>query len=52
MGFVEPDDDEFVPFEHTVVSKYGPISRMAKAKMKLTGPVQVTAALQANILYY
>ncbi len=49
---MEPDDDEFVPFEHTVVSKYGPISRMAKAKMKLTGPVQVTAALQASIPKY
>ena len=38
------DMDEFVPWEHTVVSRYGPISRMAKAKMKDTGPVQVTAA--------
>ena len=37
-------DDEFIPFEHNQVSKYGPISRMAKTKMKNTIPVQVTAA--------
>lgn len=36
-------DDEFIPFEHTVVSKYGPISRMVRAKLKQNGGVQVTA---------
>jgi len=36
-------DDEFIPFQHTVVSKYGPISRMARAKLKQPGGVQVTA---------
>ena len=43
-GRFEETGDEFVPFEHNVVSKYGPISRMAKAKLKATGPLQVTAA--------
>ncbi len=42
--FEETEDDEFVPFEHNVVSKYGPISRMVKAKLKNSAPVQVTAA--------
>ena len=36
-------EDEFIPFEHTYVSKYGPISRMAKAKTRNSMPVQVTA---------
>jgi len=37
-------DDEFVPFEHTIISKYGPISRLAKISVSNAGPVQVTAA--------
>ena len=40
------DNDEFIPFsEEYVVSKYGPISRMVKAKMKEALPVQVTAGM-------
>jgi hypothetical protein len=36
--------DEFVPFEHTTVSKYGPISRgRAKERLKIVPPVNVTA---------
>ena len=36
--------DEFVPFAHTIISKYGPISRMAKINVSNSGPVAVTAA--------
>ena len=36
--------DEFVPFsEDYIVSKYGPISRMVKTKLRQQGPVCVTA---------
>ncbi|XP_012940900.1 uncharacterized protein LOC101861219 [Aplysia californica] len=36
-------DENFIPLEHTSVSKFGPISRMAKAKTDNVAPVQVTA---------
>ncbi|XP_059147979.1 roquin-2-like [Physella acuta] len=36
-------DESFIPFEHTCVSKFGPISRMNRMKMLNSAPVQVTA---------
>ena len=45
------DNDEFIPFsEEYVVSKYGPISRMVKAKMKEALPVQVTAGMVIRVV--
>ena len=42
-GLALGGDDEFIPYEATSTSKYGPISRGVKVKGKNTGPVQVTA---------
>ncbi|CAG5119638.1 unnamed protein product [Candidula unifasciata] len=43
-SFPSDDGDEtIIPFEHTSVSRFGPISRMSKAKMYNSAPVQVTA---------
>ena len=37
-------DDEFIPLsDESLVSKYGPISRMVKAKMRQAQPLNVTA---------
>ncbi|CAH1787534.1 unnamed protein product [Owenia fusiformis] len=43
-------EDDFIPFnpDAPFVSRYGPISRHAKAKMKYTEPVQVTADLELD----
>ncbi|XP_064649057.1 roquin-1-like isoform X2 [Lineus longissimus] len=38
------EDDSFIPFtDRPIVSKYGPISRSARAKVKSTAPVNATA---------
>ena len=42
--WLSEEEDEFIPFEHTVVSKFGPISRSARIKAKDTHPLQVQAA--------
>ncbi|KAH9503316.1 Roquin-2 [Bulinus truncatus] len=43
-SFPRDDGDEnFIPFEHTSVSKFGPISRLNRMKMQNSAPVQVTA---------
>ncbi|KAK6979830.1 roquin-1 [Biomphalaria glabrata] len=43
-SFPRDDGDEnFIPFEHTSVSKFGPISRLNRMKMVNSAPVQVTA---------
>ena len=40
----DEDDDDFIPFaDIPIVSKFGPISRAARAKMKETAPVQANA---------
>eukprot|EP00918_Siedleckia_nematoides_P062859 GHVU01136919.1.p2 GENE.GHVU01136919.1~~GHVU01136919.1.p2 ORF type:complete len:263 (-),score=43.80 GHVU01136919.1:410-1198(-) len=36
-------DDEFIPFEHYVVSRFGPISRTSKTRARDSGPMQVMA---------
>ena len=38
-------EDEFVPFGENEPSKYGPIMRMSRTKMKNTGPLNVTSTL-------
>ena len=43
-------DDYFIPLPHASVSKFGPISRMAKAKTGNAAPVQVTADVRIYLL--
>ena len=40
---LEDEDDFFIPFDPPLVSKFGPISRLARTKGRNTDPVQVTA---------
>ena len=44
-------DDYFIPLPHASVSKFGPISRMAKAKTGNAAPVQVTADVRIYLLF-
>jgi hypothetical protein len=37
-------DDEFIPFDPQIVSKYGPISRMSKTILRPNSSVQVSAS--------
>jgi RING finger/CCCH-type zinc finger protein len=37
-------DDEFIPFDPPIVSKYGPISRMSKTILRPNSSVQVSAS--------
>ncbi|XP_067001149.1 roquin-1 [Anabrus simplex] len=37
-------DDEFIPFDPPIVSKYGPISRMSKTILRPSNSVQVSAS--------
>lgn len=37
-------DDEFIPFDPPIVSKYGPISRMSKTILRPSNTVQVSAS--------
>lgn len=37
-------DDEFIPFDPPIVSKYGPISRMSKAILRPSSSVQVSSS--------
>jgi RING finger/CCCH-type zinc finger protein len=37
-------DDEFIPFDPPIVSKYGPISRMSKTILRPNSTVQVSAS--------
>ncbi|GLH07352.1 Uncharacterized protein GBIM_12824, partial [Gryllus bimaculatus] len=37
-------DDEFIPFDPPIVSKYGPISRMSKTILRPSSTVQVSAS--------
>lgn len=39
------EEDDFIPFDQNIVSKYGPISRGMKTKLGNTAPLQVTANL-------
>lgn len=45
MHFTPAEDDQFIPFDPPVVSKYGPISRASKTIMRSTNPIQVSASL-------
>ena len=48
-SFPDDDGDEtFIPFEQTKVSKFGPISRLNKAKIEYNAPVQVTADVSSH----
>lgn len=38
------EDDQFIPFDPPVVSKYGPISRVAKTILRSTNPIQVNSS--------
>lgn len=41
----DDEDEDFIPFEQTKVSKFGPISRLNKARLDCAAPVQATADL-------
>ncbi|GAB6031532.1 hypothetical protein CHUAL_009300 [Chamberlinius hualienensis] len=44
------EDDQFIPFDPPVVSKYGPISRGSRVMMRSSVPIQVSASLGYNTI--
>ncbi|XP_046560854.1 roquin-2-like isoform X3 [Haliotis rubra] len=41
--YILAEDQNFIPFDPPLVSRFGPISRLSRSKFKNTDPVQVTA---------
>ena len=45
-----PEDDEFIPFDPPICSKYGPISRLSRIIPRPSNPVQASAAFGHSLI--
>jgi len=45
-----PEDDDFIPFDPPICSKYGPISRLSRVIPRPSNPVQASAAFGHSLI--
>lgn len=48
--FSASDEDQFIPFDPPLVSRFGPISRMARSLIRGAAPIQVSATINSGMI--